>query len=79
MDGFDLNVVYRRSGFKIGSAASEVGKSMYLYLVAVFARHFETPVWFVASTTSLLEGLPDKGTVVVNTQQCCCYERKDFE
>ncbi|KAK4524318.1 hypothetical protein GAYE_SCF03G2217 [Galdieria yellowstonensis] len=63
MDGFDPNIEDRRSNFKVVYAPSGLGTSVYLYLIAVFARHFHIPVQYVANTTFLLEGLPDEQTV----------------
>ncbi|KAK4528873.1 hypothetical protein GAYE_SCF66G6821 [Galdieria yellowstonensis] len=37
------------------SAASGLGKSIYLYLIAVFARHFEIPVQYIGNTRDLLK------------------------
>ncbi|KAK4527020.1 hypothetical protein GAYE_SCF31G4941 [Galdieria yellowstonensis] len=36
------------------SAASGLGKSIYLYLIAVFARHFGIPVQYIGNTGDLL-------------------------
>jgi hypothetical protein len=36
------------------SAASGLGKSIYLYLIAVFARHFGIPVQYIGNTGALL-------------------------
>ncbi|KAK4528323.1 hypothetical protein GAYE_SCF55G6263 [Galdieria yellowstonensis] len=37
------------------SAASGLGKSIYLYLIAVFARHFGIPVQYIGNTRDLFE------------------------
>ncbi|KAK4528554.1 hypothetical protein GAYE_SCF61G6498 [Galdieria yellowstonensis] len=37
------------------SAASGLGKSIYLYLIAVFARHFEIPVQYIGNSRDLLK------------------------
>jgi len=39
---------------KITSAASGLGKSIYLHLIAVFARHFGIPVQYIGNTGDLL-------------------------
>ncbi|KAK4528319.1 hypothetical protein GAYE_SCF54G6258 [Galdieria yellowstonensis] len=40
---------------RILSSASGLGKSIYLYLIAVFARHFGIPVQYIGNTRDLFE------------------------
>jgi len=49
---------------RILSAASGLGKSIYLYLVAVFARHFGIPVQYIGNTRDLLE--PKESSIASN-------------
>ncbi|KAK4529116.1 hypothetical protein GAYE_SCF78G7068 [Galdieria yellowstonensis] len=46
------------------SAASGLGKSIYLYLIAVFARHFEIPVQYIGNTRDLLK--PNEKSIASN-------------
>ncbi|KAK4527273.1 hypothetical protein GAYE_SCF38G5195 [Galdieria yellowstonensis] len=46
------------------SAASGLGKSIYLYLIAVFARHFEIPVQYIGNTEDLLK--PEESSIASN-------------
>jgi hypothetical protein len=46
------------------SAASGLGKSIYLYLIAVFARHFKIPVQYIGNTRDLLE--PKESSIASN-------------
>jgi len=46
------------------SAASGLGKSIYLYLIAVFARHFKIPVQYIGNTGDLLE--PKESSIASN-------------
>jgi hypothetical protein len=48
---------------KVTSAASGLGKSIYLYLIAVFARHFGIPVQYIGNMGNLL-GQEAKGDLV---------------
>ncbi|KAK4525357.1 hypothetical protein GAYE_SCF09G3265 [Galdieria yellowstonensis] len=48
------------------SAASGLGKSIYLYLIAVFARHFGIPVQYIGNTSDLLGQEDDNRSVVRN-------------
>ncbi|KAK4526218.1 hypothetical protein GAYE_SCF22MG4132 [Galdieria yellowstonensis] len=45
------------------SAASGLGKSIYLYLIAVFARHFGIPVQYIGNTSDLFENLPEERSI----------------
>jgi len=63
IDGSDLNIEDRRCDFKVVYAPSGLGTSVYLYLVAVFARHHQIPVQYFGNTTFLLEELPYEQTV----------------
>ncbi|KAK4523504.1 hypothetical protein GAYE_PCTG60G1400 [Galdieria yellowstonensis] len=45
------------------SAASGLGKSIYLYLIAVFARHFGIPMQYIGNTSDLFENLPNEGSI----------------
>jgi len=49
---------------RILSAASGLGKSIYLYLIAVFARHFKIPVQYIGNTRDLLE--PKESSIASN-------------
>jgi len=46
------------------SAASGLGKSIYLYLIAVFARHFKIPVQYIGNASSLVEDETNQERVV---------------
>ncbi|KAK4526106.1 hypothetical protein GAYE_SCF19G4018 [Galdieria yellowstonensis] len=46
------------------SAASGLGKSIYLYLIAVFARHFGIPVQYIGNTRDLLK--PNEKSIASN-------------
>ncbi|KAK4527774.1 hypothetical protein GAYE_SCF45G5705 [Galdieria yellowstonensis] len=46
------------------SAASGLGKSIYLYLIAVFARHFGIPVQYIGNTKDLLK--PEESSIASN-------------
>ncbi|KAK4527943.1 hypothetical protein GAYE_SCF46G5876 [Galdieria yellowstonensis] len=48
---------------RILSSASGLSKSIYLYLIAVFARHFEIPVQYIGNTSDLFENLPNEGSI----------------
>ncbi|KAK4528679.1 hypothetical protein GAYE_SCF63G6624 [Galdieria yellowstonensis] len=58
----------------IFSAASGLGKTIYLYLIAVFARYFEIPVQYIGNTRDLLGQEGDDRSVarnyVGNTDRC---------
>jgi len=43
-----------RHKLNILCAASGLGKSIYLYLIAIFARHFGIPVQYIGSAGTLL-------------------------
>jgi len=45
------------------SAASGLGKSIYLYLIAVFARHFKIPVQYIGNAGELLGEESDDNSV----------------
>ncbi|KAK4523732.1 hypothetical protein GAYE_SCF00G1628 [Galdieria yellowstonensis] len=49
---------------RILSSASGLGKSIYLYLIAVFARHFEIPVQYIGNTRDLLK--PNEKSIASN-------------
>ncbi|KAK4528324.1 hypothetical protein GAYE_SCF55G6264 [Galdieria yellowstonensis] len=51
---------------KVISAASGLGKSIYLYLIAVFARHFGIPVQYIGNTGDLLREKADDNSVACN-------------
>jgi len=51
---------------KVTSAASGLGKSIYLYLIAVFARHFGIPVQYIGNTGDLLRQKVDDDSVACN-------------
>ncbi|KAK4522864.1 hypothetical protein GAYE_PCTG32G0754 [Galdieria yellowstonensis] len=51
---------------KVISAASGLGKSIYLYLIAVFARHFGIPVQYIGNTGDLLRQKVDVDSVACN-------------
>ncbi|KAK4527848.1 hypothetical protein GAYE_SCF46G5781 [Galdieria yellowstonensis] len=51
---------------KVISAASGLGKSIYLYLIAVFARHFGIPVQYIENTGDLLRQKVDVDSVACN-------------
>jgi len=46
------------------SAASGLGKSIYLYLIAVFARHFKIPLQYIGNASSLVEDETNQERVV---------------
>jgi len=46
------------------SAASALGKSIYLYLIAVFARHFGIPVQYIGNALQLVEDEVNQERVV---------------
>ncbi|KAK4527844.1 hypothetical protein GAYE_SCF45G5776 [Galdieria yellowstonensis] len=48
---------------RILSSASGLGKSIYLYLIAVFARHFKIPVQYIGNTRDLFENLPNERSI----------------
>jgi len=49
---------------RILSAASGLGKSIYLYLIAVFARQFKIPVQYIGNASSLVEDETNQERVV---------------
>ncbi|KAK4526498.1 hypothetical protein GAYE_SCF24G4414 [Galdieria yellowstonensis] len=51
---------------RILSSASGLGKSIYLYLIAVFARHFKIPVQYIGNTRDLFENLPNERSIASN-------------
>jgi len=51
---------------KITSAASGLGKSIYLCLIAVFARHFGIPVQYIGNTGDLHRQKVDDDSVACN-------------
>jgi len=51
---------------RILSSASGLGKSIYLYLIAVFARHFKIPVQYIGNTRGLLGQEGDDRSVAHN-------------
>ncbi|KAK4526786.1 hypothetical protein GAYE_SCF27MG4703 [Galdieria yellowstonensis] len=54
------------SKLNILSAANGLGKSIYLYLIAVFARHFGIPVQYIGNTGDLLREKVDDDLVACN-------------
>ncbi|KAK4526948.1 hypothetical protein GAYE_SCF29G4867 [Galdieria yellowstonensis] len=53
-----------RRKFNVLSAASGLGKSIYLYLITVFARHFKIPVQYIGNASSLVEDEANQERVV---------------
>ncbi|KAK4527598.1 hypothetical protein GAYE_SCF41G5521 [Galdieria yellowstonensis] len=51
---------------RILSSTSGLGKSIYLYLIAVFARHFGVPVQYIGNTSDLFENLPEERSIARN-------------
>ncbi|KAK4522379.1 hypothetical protein GAYE_HPESCF16G0260 [Galdieria yellowstonensis] len=67
----DLKVIY---------AASGLGKSIYLYLIAVFARHFGIPVQYIGNTGDLLREKVDDNLVACNyVENTGAMLRKKFD
>ncbi|KAK4526502.1 hypothetical protein GAYE_SCF25G4418 [Galdieria yellowstonensis] len=67
----DLKVIY---------AASGLGKSIYLYLVAVFSRHFGIPVQYIGNTGDLLREKVDDNLVACNyVENTGAMLRKKFD
>ncbi|KAK4524639.1 hypothetical protein GAYE_SCF05G2540 [Galdieria yellowstonensis] len=68
------------SKLNILSAASGLGKSIYLYLIAVFARHFGTPVQYIGNTGDLLREKVDDNSVSRNyVENAGTMLRKKFD
>ncbi|KAK4528808.1 hypothetical protein GAYE_SCF64G6755 [Galdieria yellowstonensis] len=53
-----------RRKLNVLSAASGLGKSIYLYLITVFARHFKIPVQYIGNASSLVEDETNQERVV---------------
>ncbi|KAK4528678.1 hypothetical protein GAYE_SCF63G6623 [Galdieria yellowstonensis] len=53
-----------RRKLNVLSAASGLGKSIYLYLITVFARHFKIPVQYIGNVSSLVEDETNQERVV---------------
>jgi hypothetical protein len=51
---------------KVSSAATGLGKSIYLYLIAVLARHVGIPVHYIGNTGNLLIDLSKETVVACN-------------
>ncbi|KAK4525072.1 hypothetical protein GAYE_SCF19G3915 [Galdieria yellowstonensis] len=70
----------RISRLNILSAASGLGKSIYLYLIAVFARHFGIPVQYIGNTGDLLREKVDDNSVSRNyVENAGTMLRKKFD
>ncbi|KAK4527772.1 hypothetical protein GAYE_SCF43G5701 [Galdieria yellowstonensis] len=68
------------SKLNILSAASGLGKSIYLYLIAVFARHFGIPVQYIGNTGDLLREKDDDNSVSRNyVENAGTMLRKKFD
>ncbi|KAK4526415.1 hypothetical protein GAYE_SCF24G4330 [Galdieria yellowstonensis] len=68
------------SKLNILSAASGLGKSIYLYLIAVFARHFGIPVQYIGNTGDLLREKVDDNSVSRNyVENAGTMLRKKFD